>query len=59
MPGRMVGLVVSTAARGSWVLATVLAAVADGGGWDVSGSFSRFFSVSSSLDGVKSLPVSE
>jgi hypothetical protein len=41
------------------VLAVVLAAVAVGGGWDVSGSCSRFVSVSLSLEGVKVIVGSE
>lgn len=41
------------------MLAVVLAAVVVGGGWDVSGSCSRFISVSSSLEGVKVIVGSE
>jgi hypothetical protein len=41
------------------VLAVVLAAVAVGGGWDVSGSCSRFVSVNLSLEGVKVIVGSE
>ena len=41
------------------MLAVVLAAVVVAGGWDVSGSCSRFVSVSSSLEGVKVMVGSE
>ena len=41
------------------MLAVVLAAVVVGGGWDVSGSCSRFVSVSSSLEGDKVIVGSE
>ena len=53
IPGRTAGVEWPKLLRGSCVLATVLAAVAETGGADTSGSRSRLLSVNSSFGGVK------
>jgi hypothetical protein len=58
MPGRVVGVVVFIVLDGSIVLANVLAAVAEAGGCDTSGSCSTFDSVSASFDGVNVIGIS-
>ena len=59
MPGRAAGVGFIETLRGSCVLAVVLTAVAVAGGWEESGSCSRFVSVNSSLDGVNTIGGSE